>query len=113
MAEKRWYSRYPVSLSGGLAKSHFMIKVELLDLSIEGARIRTDTDRLKVGDKVKLSIHTKPPIKVEGEVRWCRKTPRGIEAGIHFTNMDFKYRQHLQSLISQIALSSTPDAYFR
>ncbi|MBX6423309.1 PilZ domain-containing protein [Thermosulfurimonas sp. F29] len=113
MAEKRWYSRYPVAVSGALANGNLMCKVELLDLSIEGARIRGDLSRLKKGDQVRLSILTKPPIKLAGEVRWCRKTPQGVEAGIKFTDMDFKNRQHLQIFISQIALAKTPEIYFR
>ncbi len=112
-SEKRWYNRYKVTASGALANGTYMCKVELLDLSAGGARVRGDLYRVKEGDEIYLSIAFNPPIKVKGEVRWCKKTDKGMEVGIKFTQMDFKTRQHLQTLISQIALAGLDDSYTR
>ncbi|OAQ20777.1 hypothetical protein TDIS_1066 [Thermosulfurimonas dismutans] len=90
-----------------------MCKVELLDLSAAGARVRGNLYRIKEGDEIYLSIAFKPPIKAKGIIRWCKKTEEGLEAGIEFTYMDFKTQQHLQAFLSQIALASMSDAYLR
>ena len=113
MAERRWFNRYKIKASGALAGKAYMCKVEILDLSASGARIRGDLDRIKTDEEIYLSIAFKPPIKVKGVIRWRKKTEKGIEAGIKFTQMDFKTQQHLQSFLSQIALASMGDAYLR
>ena len=111
--EKRWYNRYSVTAPGVVAEGRIIKKVELLDLSAQGARIVGDLERIKEGDEILLCISFKPPIKVKGQVRWRRKTGKGVEAGIQFTEVDFKTRQHLQVLLSQVALSKLPDSYLR
>ncbi|QJA05964.1 PilZ domain-containing protein [Thermosulfurimonas marina] len=111
--EKRWYNRYLVHVDGSLANGALMCRVEVLDLSAEGARIRGDLGRLKPGDVIKFCIQAKPPIKLGAEVRWVKKTPQGYEAGLKFQDVPFQVRQHLQLFLSQVALASTPEAYFR
>ncbi len=111
--DKRWYNRYKVAASGALADGIRMYKVEVLDLSAGGARVRGELSRIKVGDEVSLSIAFKPPIKAKGVVRWTKRTDKGTEVGIQFTQMDFKTKQILQAFISQIALAGMQDVYLR
>ncbi|RUM88023.1 MAG: hypothetical protein DSZ24_04865 [Thermodesulfatator sp.] len=111
--ERRWYNRYPITISGVLANGFLVCRVEVLDISAEGVRIRGDLGRLKVGDRVKFCIQVKPPIKLGAEVRWIKKTPKGYEAGLKFLNVPFQTRQHIQLFLSQVALAATPEPYFR
>jgi len=113
VSERRWFNRYKVKALGALAWENHMYKVEILDLSASGARVRGDLSRIKEGEEVYLSIAFKPSIKVQGVVRWSRKTEKGLELGLEFRPIDFKTQQYLHALISQMAMADLSDAYLR
>ncbi len=113
--DKRVYSRYEVKLeTKGALPSGINFDLEVLDLSVEGAKLRANQDLpLKKGDQIFLLIKAQKNLKLKGEVRWIKKEERGLEFGVKFIDMDFISREVLSSIISQYALASLTDEYLR
>jgi len=114
-ADKRYYTRYKVSLKGRVAtEKGFSFPVEVLDVSTEGARLRTDSKISLVEDEsVNIVIKWKVSIKAKAEVRWIKKDKFFTEFGVRFTEMDMANREVLSSLVSEFALTSLSDLYTR
>lgn len=114
-ADKRYYTRYRTSLEGRVATERGVtFPVEIVDISAEGARLRTDSQIFLIeGDYISLVIKWKSSIKAKAEVRWIRNEKSHTEFGIRFTEMDMANREALSSLISEIALSELSDIYTR
>jgi hypothetical protein len=66
--ERRMLKYMEVTYSDGRRCS----SVELQDISKDGCRLRTPTP-LPPGVKVSVILPMSPPVKKEGEIRWCRK----------------------------------------
>lgn len=113
--DKRYYTRYRIRLEGKVAtEKGSAFPIDVLDLSIEGARLKTDKEVwLTEGDIVYLVIKWKVPIKAKAEVRWIKQEKFNTEFGVRFFEMSIKDRETLSSLISEYALSSLLDTYFR
>jgi len=112
-ADKRYYTRYTIRLKGKVAhEKGFTFSVDIEDLSIEGARLRTyDYVPIERGDHVYLVIKWESSIKVKGEIRWIKQGKPFIEFGVKFTEMHMEDRETLSSLISQYALTNLTDEY--
>jgi len=114
-ADRRYYTRYKTSLKGRVAtEKGFSFSVEVLDISAEGARLRTDSKiSLVENEIVNIVIKWKVSIKAKAEVRWIKNDKFFTEFGIRFTEMDIANREALSSLVSEYALSSLSDLYTR
>jgi len=114
MNDKRYYKRYKVFLEGKAeACGGVLFSVEVLDISIEGARLRTSSQiPLKEGEVVNMIIKWKTPVKAKAEVRWVKNNDFFTELGVEFKEMDMTSRKTLSFLISNLALSSPSDVYF-
>jgi len=114
-ADRRYYTRYKTSLKGKKKKKKgFSFSVEVLDISAEGARLRTDSKiSLVENEIVNIVIKWKVSIKAKAEVRWIKNDKFFIFFGIRFTEMDIANREALSSLVSEYALSSLSDLYTR
>ena len=104
--DKRYYTRYRTKLEGKVAlEKGFAFPVEVLDISAEGARLRTDSQiPLFQGDIINIVIKWKSSIKAKGEIRWVKEERPYIEFGIRFIEMDMANREALSSLISELSL---------
>lgn len=113
--DKRYYTRYRIRLEGKVATEKGMVfPVEVIDISIEGARLKTDKEVwLNEGDIIYLAIKWKASIKAKAEIRWIKQEKFNTEFGVRFLEMSIKDRETLSSLISEYALSSLLDTYFR
>lgn len=114
--DRRFYSRYRVNLESraSLPSGTNFNNLEVLDISIEGAKLRADYDLpIQKGDIVFLLIKAPKNLKVKGEVRWTRKEGRGVEFGVKFIEVNMAIRETLASIISEYALSSLSDEYFK
>ena len=113
--DKRYYTRYRTKLEGKVAlEKGFAFPVEVLDISAEGAKLRTDSQiPLFQGDIIDIVIKWKSSIKAKGEIRWVKEDRPYIEFGIIFIEMDMANREALSSLISEFALSALSDLYTR
>ncbi|MCX8041082.1 MAG: PilZ domain-containing protein [Thermodesulfobacteriaceae bacterium] len=113
--DKRFYSRYKINLeSRASLPLGINFNLEVLDISVEGAKLRADRDlSIQKGDIVFLLIKAPKKLKVKGEVRWTRKEGRGVEFGVKFVEVDMAIRETLASIISEYALSSLSDEYFK
>ncbi|RKX57412.1 MAG: hypothetical protein DRP29_08490 [Thermodesulfobacteriota bacterium] len=113
--DKRYYTRYRVRLDGIIAHEKGLnFPVEILDISAEGARLKTDVIApIHVGDRIYLLIKWKSKIKVKAEIRWMKKKENFLEFGVRFIEMDMAVREALSGLISDYALSSLLDIYTR
>ena len=114
-SDKRYYTRYRAKLEGKVAlEKGFAFPVEVLDISAEGARLRTDSQvPLFQGDIINIVIKWKSPIKAKGEIRWVKEERPYIEFGIKFVEMDMVNKEALSSLVSEFALSTLTDLYTR
>ena len=114
-SDKRYYTRYRTKLEGKVAlEKGFTFPVEILDISAEGARLRTDSQvPLFQGDIINIVIKWKSSIKAKGEIKWVKEERPYIEFGIRFIEMDMANREALSSLISEYALSALSDLYTR
>ncbi len=114
-ADKRYYTRYKTLLEGRVAtEKGYSFPVEILDVSAEGARLKTDSQiPLDEGDIVNVVIKWKASIKAKAEIRWIKNKEFHTEFGIRFTEMDMANREALSSLVSEFALSSLSDLYSR
>lgn len=114
-ADKRYYTRYKTILEGRIAtEKGYSFPVEILDVSAEGARLKTDSQPLlDEGDIVNVVIKWKTSIKAKAEVKWIKSKEFYIEFGIRFTEMNMANREALSSLVSEFALSSLSDLYTR
>ncbi len=112
-SDKRYYTRYTIKLKGKVAhEKGFTFAVEIEDLSIEGARLRTyDYVPIERGEYIYLVIKWESSIKVKGEIRWIKKGKPFIEFGVKFVEMSMEDRETLSSLISQYALTNLTDVY--
>jgi len=111
--DKRYYSRYKVLLPGrvGDAKG-IVVDVEIIDISIGGARVRIDQIiPISVGDVIYLLIKWKRSIKVKGVIKWINKKNNFLEFGIQFVGVPMDAVQDLSDLISEFALSKLTDEY--
>ncbi len=113
--DRRYYTRYEVQLSGKAADERGVAaSVEVPDISIEGARVRTDDPLpISVGSIIYLLIKWKVNIKLKGEVRWLKKDGPFLEFGIKFLDIDMDTRQTLSGLISEQALSNLSAPYLK
>ncbi len=113
--DKRYYTRYEVWLPRKVAEEKgIVVPVEISDISIEGARVKTDEPLpISVGSIVYLLVKWKISIKVKGEVRWLKKEGPFLEFGIKFLEVDMSTRQALAALISDYALSNLSEVYTR
>ncbi len=111
--DKRYYTRYRIILEGRVFhEKGFILQVEVLDINIEGVRLRTDSViPLLEEDKVDVVIKWKSPIKVKGEIKWIKENKPYIEFGVKFTEMDMANREALASLVSEYALSSLMNSH--
>ncbi len=115
LQDKRYYSRYKVRLEGKVAlEKGFTFPVEILDISAEGARLKTDNQvPINEGDIINLVIKWKGPIKTKAEIRWIKCKKPFLEFGVKFIEMNIADREALSSLLSEIALTSLLDHYTR
>lgn len=113
--DKRFYSRYPVVIEAiGAHEKGFTVKGELLDLSIEGAKLRIDgVYPLKEGDYLYLAIKGDIKLKIKCRIMWLKIEMGKTIMGLKFENLDLKASQSLSSLLSDLALSSLSDRYLR
>jgi len=113
--DKRYYTRYSIKLKGKVAhEKGFTFEVEIQDLSIEGARLKTyDYVPIEKGDYIYLVIKWKSSIKVKAEVRWVKKEKLAVEFGVKFVEVSMEDRETLSSLISQHALTNLTDVYVK
>jgi len=113
--DKRYYTRYQVRFDGWVAhEKGFNFPVEILDISIEGARLKSETYiPIKKGDIIYLLIKWKMKIKVRGGVKWIKEDRFFIEFGVQFKNIDMQTREAISGLISEHALTSLLDTYSR
>lgn len=113
--DKRFYSRYNIHLEAKVGlPSGANYSVEILDLSVEGAKFKAYQDLpIKEGDKVFLLIKAQTNLKIKGEIRWIKKDEKILEFGVQFVDIDFQTREVLSSIISQHALISLGNEYFK
>lgn len=113
--DRRRYVRYRIKLKGKAAtKEGYHFPVEILDISIEGARFKTDQDiPLEKKDTIYLLMKWNFPIKAESEIKWIKKEKSYIQFGVQFVKMSNEDREIFASNIADFALSNTPDIYFR
>ncbi len=115
MVDRRKYNRYKIYLKGKAAtKRGYSFPVEILDLSIEGAKLRTDKDIfVDKGEIIYLSMQWKSSIKVESEIRWIEQEKFNNQFGVKFIKMSLQDREIFYSYISDYVLSQASDIYFR
>ena len=113
--DKRYYSRYKVLLPGRVGDvKGIVVDVEIIDISIGGARVRIDQIiPISVGDVIYLLIKWKRSIKVKGVIKWINKKNNFLELGIQFVGVPMDAVQDLSDLISEFALSKLTDEYAR
>lgn len=106
--DRRTYNRYRTNLKGKVALlKGSAFSVDIIDISIEGARLRTDSPVLIFeGEIINLLIKWNKPIKIQAEIRWVKEGKLNTEFGVKFTEMDMANREALASLVSEYALSS-------
>jgi len=113
-SDKRYYTRYKAFLEGRVeARIGVLLPIEVLDVSIEGARLKTSSRiPLKEGEVVNMVIKWKTPIKAKAEVKWVKDNDFFMELGVKFKEMDTTSKKALLFLISDLALPSPSDVYF-
>lgn len=115
MIEKRYYTRYPIVCDAIVAfESGINLPAEIRDISIEGARLRIyGTPYIKEGDLIYFNIKCKYKIKLKAQVRWVKNLEKWIEFGVKFVEVSIQDQETLTKLISEYALSSLSDIYFK
>ncbi len=93
--DRRAYQRKPprgrcqVKLFRGTLGLGRNLALELLDVSLSGARIRVE-EKLRPGEDVQLHLlgqgHLRP-VKILAKVVWCRAEAEGAVVGVHFDKM--------------------------
>ncbi len=106
--DRRIYNRYKTNLKGKIAlPKGSAFSVDIIDVSIEGARLRTDSPVLMFeGEVINLLIKWDKPIKIQAEIRWIKEGKLNTEFGVKFIEMDMANREALASLVSEHAFSS-------
>ncbi len=95
-----------VVLSGASQSSAY--ECETLDISEEGARVRT-AYLLPIGERVTLRLAGgAEEIAAEGQIVWREEAPRGGDMGIHFTRIDERSLLGLRELCGIGAPPPTP-----
>ncbi len=112
--DKRFYTRYQVFLEGTAShEKGFHFKVDLLDLSVEGAKLMiSGSYPIKEGDHLNLVIKGNKTFKVKGTVKWIIEG-NNMLIGLKFDPLDMETSQILSAFLSSLALSSLSDTYLR
>lgn len=113
--DKRFYTRYSIRCDCIIAtESGRKYEAEVLDISAEGAKIRSDEGiHLKIGDIIYLNIKCKFKIKVKAEIRWIKSEDRYKLFGVRFIDMTIQDRDSLSRLLSEMALANLDDSFLR
>lgn len=115
MIDRRKYVRYKVNLKGKAAteKGRYF-PVEILDISIDGARFKTDQNiPIDKKETIYLVMKWNYPIKLESEIKWIKKEKFYTQIGVQFVKIPNEDREIFVSNIADFALSNTSDIYFR
>jgi hypothetical protein len=113
--DKRLYTRYDVFLEGIVAhEKGFNFKVELLDISVEGAKLKIPgIYPIKEGDELILVVKGSHSFKMKGTIKWIRVSKNDMEVGLQFHPLDMETSQALSEFLSSLALSSLSNIYLR
>ncbi|HEM55581.1 MAG TPA: PilZ domain-containing protein [Thermodesulfobium narugense] len=113
--DRRRYVRYRISLKGKVAtQSGYHFPVEILDISVEGARFKTEQDiPINKEDTIYLLMKWNYPIKAESEIKWIKREKFHTQFGVQFVKISNEDREIFTSNIADLALSNISDIYFR
>ncbi|MFN4196646.1 MAG: PilZ domain-containing protein [Caldimicrobium sp.] len=114
--DRRYYTRYNVNLQCVISLENGLnLNGEILDLSIEGAKIRILQDApLNVKDTLYLQI--KDPdknigFKAKAETRWVAKENIYTIFGVKFIGLRMQDKDVISKILSEIALSQLSEIY--
>jgi c-di-GMP-binding flagellar brake protein YcgR len=115
MIDRRRYLRYKIRLKGKAATSSgHSFPVEILDISIEGAKFKTDRDfPIRKKENIYLVIKWNYPIKAKSEIKWVKKENFNTYFGVQFVKMSNEDKEIFISNIADYASSNISDIYFR
>ena len=115
MMDRRRYIRYKINLKGKAATTReYCVPIEILDISIDGAKLKTDQDfPVEKKENIYLIIKWNYPIKAESEIKWIEKENFNTYFGVQFTRMSNEDKEVFLSNIANHAISNISDIYFR
>ncbi len=85
--EKRKTHRLKLNIEAVCQGRDKFFKAYVLDISPGGLKMESQT-RLEKGDRLKLTVEWKNPLKLEGTVRWSQKDGLHHIYGVQFTNLN-------------------------
>lgn len=93
--------------------SPIVTKGELVDISVEGVRIKIplspNVKILNEGSQIQVVIKLEVPIKTKAEIKWLKEKDRkSLELGALFTNMPMREQEALKSILSKILVKRHP-----
>ncbi|MEE1339950.1 MAG: PilZ domain-containing protein [Succinivibrionaceae bacterium] len=98
MIEKRRYNRVAYQTKGQFVGESFNVNVTVIDLSIKGVLVKTNTPlEMEIGKEGTLTIDIDESIKVFMQVKVVRT--QGCDIGLYCTKIDIESITHLRALI--------------
>ena len=85
--EKRKTHRLRVNIEAVCQEGGRFFKAYVLDISLGGLKMESQT-KIENGDKLKITLEWKNPLKLEGTVRWSQKDGLHYIYGVQFTNLN-------------------------
>jgi len=104
--ERRWERRFPfvedVSFSDGIG----FYQGKVRDISSTGMQIEAMRN-LRPGAALILTLPTSPPLKLEGRVRWVKRSGLRCRVGLRFQDLQPAQQVRLAELINSLCWQSS------
>ncbi len=100
-AEKRQHERFNVTLEGAFSYGSFVCSNSIINISLGGLCMECGR-AIDQDQELSIILPTRPPLKVRGQVAWCRKDGLSYLLGLRFTDLDQEQKKTLVEFISSL-----------
>ncbi len=99
--EQRRHERFKVSLEGAFSSGSFVCSNAIENISLGGLCMECGKP-FETGQELKVILPTKPPVKVNGRIAWCKRKGLSYQLGIKFEDLDQNQKQAVIELIRSL-----------
>ena len=98
---QRQHERFNVSLEGAFSSGSFVCSNAIVNISLGGLCMECGKP-LEQYQELNVILPTRPPVKVNGRVAWCRKDGLSYQIGIKFEGLNKEQKRAVTELISSL-----------
>ncbi len=99
--EQRRHERFKVSLEGAFSSGSFVCSNAIENISLGGLCMECGKP-FETGQELKVILPTKPPVKVNGRIAWCKRKGLSYQLGIKFVDLNQGQKRALTEFMSSL-----------